>query len=491
MAHAAPAELDPARATDAFLRLIPREFARAHHCCSQGRDEQGREILAVVENADPFACFNVGVRLGRATVHVVRDKEAIHALIDAAYERHAGQRAPAEREALGVDLEEVAEEDIDALLARAERDLLTTSGKAPVVQLVDRLLFAAIHRGASDLHLQPLADEVVVRMRVDGVLGPGYALPPALLAPVISRIKVMGRMDVAEHLIPQDGRATVRLGEREVDLRIASLPTAHGERVVIRLLDVSSQLHDFPQLGMPASVAERFLALARRSHGIVLVTGPTGSGKTTTLYATLRELDAGERNIMTIEDPIEYELDNLGLPISQSQVNEKKGVTFAHGLRHILRQDPDVILVGEIRDFETARIAIQSSLTGHLVFSTLHTNDAVSAVTRLIELGVEPYLVADSLSGILAQRLVRTCCAECGGEGCGACEGSGYRGRTGIFELAAIDESLRRAVHANATVEELRRLAREGGMHTLAEEGTALVEAGRTTPTEVERVIHG
>jgi len=364
------------------------------------------------------------------------------------------------------------------------------------VKLMDRLLFGAVHRSASDLHLQPTAEGVLIRHRIDGVLEQGRALPAALFRPLVSRIKVMGRMDVAERLVPQDGRTTVRIGSRAIDVRISTIPTAYGERVVLRLLDSANQLFDVASLGMPVHIAAPFESAARRSSGIVLVTGPTGSGKTTTLYATLRRLDAGERNIMTIEDPIEYELSSLGIPISQSQVNLKKGVNFANGLRHILRQDPDVIMVGEIRDAETARIAIQASLTGHLVFSTLHTNDAVSAVSRLIDLGVEPYLVAASLSGVLAQRLVRTLCSACTGlppalgTPCPVCQGSGYKGRTGIFEMLVVNEEVRTVITAGGSLSQLRAAARTTGMRTLAEEGRALVANGRTTDVEVERVVH-
>nr|MBA3708093.1 type II/IV secretion system protein [Planctomycetota bacterium] len=289
----------------------------------------------------------------------------------------------------------------------------------------------------------------------------------------------------------------VVIGERTIDLRISSLPTAYGERMVLRLLDSTNHLCDFPRLGMPELIARPFLEAARRASGIILVTGPTGSGKTTTLYSTLRQLDSRERNIMTIEDPIEYELNALGSPISQSQVNLKKGVNFETGLRHILRQDPDVIMVGEIRDAETARMAIQSSLTGHLVFSTLHTNDAVSAVTRLIDLGVEPYLVAASLSAVLAQRLVRTLCIVCTGTGstegvlCGVCSGSGYKGRVGVFELLVMTEAVKEIIDRRGSLDELRQAAIAQGMRTLADEGKALIAAKRTTAVEIERVING
>ncbi len=491
--------LDPGRATASFLALIPREFARDHGLLSQGR-EGDVEIVAATAATAPDAVWNVGVRLGGGARTVVAEREALHRAIDAAYERAAGTAPSGDATPTLTDEHaisaEVGEEDLDRLLAEADRDLLATEGKAPLVKLLDRLLFAAVQARASDVHLQPTPDRVLVRQRVDGVLDQGTALPPGVFKALVSRIKVMGRMDVAERLVPQDGRTTLRIGTRAIDVRISTIPTAYGERVVLRLLDSASALYDLDRLGMPSHIADPFQAIARRASGIVLVTGPTGSGKTTTLYAMLRSLEAGERNIMTIEDPIEYELSSLGIPISQSQVNPKKGVNFANGLRHILRQDPDVIMVGEIRDTETARIAIQASLTGHLVFSTLHTNDAASAVSRLIDLGVEPYLVAASLSAVLAQRLVRRTCATCNGAAladgaaCAQCGGSGFHGRTGVFELLLVNEDIRQAVSAGGGLSEVRLAARRAGMRTLGEEGSSLVGRGMTTPAEIERVVH-
>ena len=489
---------DPALASDAFLRLIPRDFAREHQVLAQGPTSDGAaEWVAVGPAAQPSVLWNCGVRLGRPVQALPAvDAGVIVAAIDAAYERNAA-RADDAAEGPHVIAVDAEAEDIDRILAEADRDLLASSGKAPLVRLLDRLVFSAISRGASDLHLQPSADTLLVRQRIDGVLDQGRPLPLALHRPLVSRVKVMGRMDVAERLVPQDGRTSVRVGDRAIDVRISTIPTAYGERVVLRLLDTGQQPLDLTALGMPATVSAAFRGCAARSSGIVLVTGPTGSGKTTTLYATLRGLDAVERNILTIEDPIEYELSSLGIPISQSQVNPRKGVNFANGLRHILRQDPDIIMVGEIRDAETARIAIQASLTGHLVFSTLHTNDAVSAVSRLMDLGVEPYLVSASLSAVLAQRLVRCVCPACAGAAplpdappCERCQGSGFQGRTGVFELLVVDQPLRDAISARASLAELRVNAQRAGMRTLAEAGADLVQAGRTTPTEIERVIH-
>ncbi|MHC4909540.1 MAG: GspE/PulE family protein [Planctomycetota bacterium] len=482
--------IDAARASGRFLRLVPRDFARQHLVLSQGEDGDV-ERLVIASETLPAAVHNIGVRLERRVDAAVGDGEAIARAIDAAY----GDRATGDRTA---DADHGAEDDgdIDALLAAADRDLLSTEGKGPVVRLVDALLFEALGASASDVHVQPLDDRALVRYRVDGVLHTVRELTPRLTGPVVSRIKIMGRMDIAERRVPQDGRAAVTIGDREgggrsIDLRISTLPTSYGERAVIRLLDNSNHLCDFDLLGMPSEIAERYLAHARAPSGIILLTGPTGSGKTTTLYATLREVGSEAVNIMTIEDPIEYELSTVGLAISQSQVNEKKGVTFATGLRHLLRQDPDVVMVGEIRDAETARVAIQASLTGHLVLSTLHTNDALSAVTRLVDLGVEPYLVGASLSAVMAQRLARLRHAACDGHGCDECLGTGFHGRVGLFELVAIDEPMRELISAGAGRSALRSAADAQGCRTLFDEGRRLVAEGRTTPSEVQRVVAG
>ncbi len=471
--------------SSAFLKCIPRDFAREHLIVSQGI-KGGCERLAVALTTDAAVIFNVGVRL-EAPVHAyTADPEAIARTIDEAYGQVAAGSAPSESPG-----DDGVPEEIERLLAEADRDLLSTQGKGPVVRLVDLLLFEALSRRASDVHVQPLDDRSLVRYRLDGVLHTVRELSRALTPAVVSRIKVMGRMDIAERRIPQDGRATVTIGDRPVDLRISTLPTSYGERAVLRLLDNTLQLCAFDHLGMPGDVAERFLERSRRTNGIILVTGPTGSGKTTTLYSTLRRIGSSEVNVMTIEDPIEYELSTIGLALSQAQVNPKKGVTFATGLRHILRQDPDVIMVGEVRDAETARIAVQASLTGHLVFSTLHTNDAASAVTRLIDLGVESYLVSASLSAVLAQRLVRVLHAACAGRGCEECLQTGFQGRTGLFELMTVDEPIRDLISRRGTLSELRAAAKASGLRTLREEGQRLVAEGRTTPPEAQRVVEG
>ena len=497
--HEAPVD-DPAderatpiraeRVSKRFVELIPRDFARQHLILSQGSDN-GVERLAVTKTSDPAAIFNVGVRLSTSIQTHITDGESIAQLIDEVYQRHAEAEDHAAHDTSDELTSGGAGADIDRLLAEADRDLLSTQGKGPIVKLVDALLFEALSRRASDVHVQPLDDRTLVRYRLDGVLHTARELPRAITASVVSRIKVMGRMDIAERRIPQDGRATVTIGTRPVDLRISTLPTSYGERAVLRLLDNSQQLCDLDQIGMPPEVATPFLERAQRTNGLILVTGPTGCGKTTTLYSTLRRIGSDQINIMTIEDPIEYELSTTGLAVSQSQINPRKGVTFANGLRHILRQDPDVVMVGEIRDAETARMAIQASLTGHLVFSTLHTNDAASAVTRLVDLGIEPYLVSASLSAVLAQRLVRLIHDQCHGQGCEECLNTGFRGRTGLFELMVITEPIRELISRGAALADLRTAAQAGGLRTLREEGQRLVAAGRTTRTEAHRVVEG
>ncbi len=473
-----------------FVERIDRDFARRHLILGTGRADNELELL-VTENTSRAAIHNVGAFLEMRVRATVGQAEAIARMIDEAYSQHRksagwnGHKAGVDGACDSCD----GSTSVARWIEQADRDLLSTQGKGPVIQLVDAMLFEALGRGASDVHIQPLSDRTVVRYRVDGVLHDVHELTADVTHAVVSRIKVMGRMDIAQQRIPQDGRATVTIGRRAVDLRLSTVPTSYGERAVVRLLDTAQQLCDFERLGMCQDVAEAYLERAIQSNGIILVTGPTGSGKTTTLYSTLKRTASPQLNIMTIEDPIEYELATVGLAVSQMQVNGKKGITFPTGLRHILRQDPDVIMVGEIRDAETARVAIQSSLTGHLVFSTLHTNDAPSAVTRLVDLGVEPYLVSASLSAVLAQRLVRTTHRPCDGTGCDECFGTGLKGRTGLFEFMPLDERLRQLISEGAPLAAIRDAARQAGMRALGEEGQRLVDEGVTIPLEVHRVV--
>jgi general secretion pathway protein E len=373
-------------------------------------------------------------------------------------------------------------------------DLLETEDDAPIIRMINALLTQASRDGASDIHVEPFEGYSVVRFRVDGTLRDVVRPRRELHAALISRIKILAQLDIAEKRLPQDGRIALRIGGRPIDVRVSTLPTGHGERAVLRLLDKEAGRLDLGRLGMSDRALAGFDRLVRQPHGIVLVTGPTGSGKTTTLYSALGRLDAATTNILTVEDPIEYDLDGVG----QTQVNARIDMSFSKALRSILRQDPDVIMIGEIRDLETAQIAVQASLTGHLVLATLHTNDSVSAVTRLIDMGVEPFLLSSSLLGVVAQRLVRKLCLQCrqpdpvaGGwraAGCLACNRSGFAGRTGVYELLVIDDTLRALIHRNAAESELRAAALAAGMVAMREDGQRWVQQGITSADEVVRV---
>jgi general secretion pathway protein E len=384
----------------------------------------------------------------------------------------------------------VSEVESDADLSRmmqdlpAIEDLLETSDDAPIIRMLNALLTQAARDGASDIHIEPYERHSSVRFRVDGTLREVVQPNRALHAALISRLKIMAELDIAERRMPQDGRISLRIGTRAVDVRVSTLPSAHGERAVLRLLDKSEGRLSLEALGMQGEVLSRFTRLVAQPHGMILVTGPTGSGKTTTLYAALSRLDAAHSNIMTVEDPIEYELPGVG----QTQVNARIDLTFAKALRAILRQDPDVIMIGEIRDFETAQIAIQASLTGHLVLATLHTNDATSAVTRLTDMGVEPFLLSSSLLGVLAQRLVRKLCRSCQGAGCASCGQTGYAGRSGVFELLVTDDAIRAQIHSRASEADIRAAALAGGMCLMRDDGERLVAAGLTSREELLRV---
>jgi len=384
-------------------------------------------------------------------------------------------------------------------------DLLEKQDDAPIIRLLNALLSEAIKEGASDVHIETFENRITVRFRVDGVLREVLE-PQRVLAPlIVSRIKVMAKLDIAEKRLPQDGRITLRVGGHAVDVRVSTMPTSHGERVVLRLLDKKSARLDLAELGMEPNTLDLMKKLIAIPHGIILVTGPTGSGKTTTLYAALTALNNQTRNILTVEDPIEYDLPGIG----QTQVNYKVNMTFAKGLRAILRQDPDVVMVGEIRDLDTAQIAIQASLTGHLVLSTLHTNSAIGAVTRLDDMGIEPFLLSSSLIGVLAQRLARLLCKHCKKAdaasaaecavlsvpeatlyrpvGCTHCKNTGYSGRTGVYELIAIDDTLRAMIHDRKPEQQLKKHARTL-FPSIRQDGFRLVLAGETTLEEILRV---
>jgi general secretion pathway protein E len=406
-------------------------------------------------------------------------------------------------------------QDLDTLAHELEepQDLLDTDDEAPIIRLVNSLLFRAAKERASDIHIEPMERELVVRFRVDGVLNEVIRPPKRYQNSIISRVKVMAQLNIAEKRLPQDGRIRIKLAGRDIDIRVSTVPVSYGERIVLRLLDKSSTVLDLKDIGMGEDILKDIDDIIHRSHGIILVTGPTGSGKTTTLYAALSRINTPDLNILTVEDPVEYQLKGIG----QMAINPKIELTFAAGLRSFLRQDPDIIMVGEIRDRETAEIAIQASLTGHLVFSTVHTNDSAGAVTRLVEMGIEPFLVASSLTGVLAQRLVRRVCPDCreayqpsdaeisklgmdrkkfntfnggapvykAGKGCNNCSKTGYRGRSGIYELLLVDDDIRQLILKNVDSGTIKNRAVEKGMLILLDDGARRVALGDTTIAEL------
>jgi general secretion pathway protein E len=392
----------------------------------------------------------------------------------------------------------VGEVESDLDLARlmqempAVEDLLEAADDAPVIRMINALLTQALREGASDIHIEPFEQISIVRFRIDGRLRDVVRPKKGLHAALISRIKIMSQLDIAEKRLPQDGRITLRVGGKPVDVRVSTLPTGHGERAVLRLLDKEGGRMDLQQLGMSDSTRTQFDQLISQPHGIVLVTGPTGSGKTTTLYAALTQLNTPTTNVLTVEDPIEYELPGVG----QTQVNARIDMSFAKALRAILRQDPDVIMIGEIRDLETAQIAVQASLTGHLVLATLHTNDAPAAITRLLDMGIEPFLLSSSLLGVLAQRLVRKLCPHCKrfdghqwhAVGCDKCAGTGYHGRVGVYELLVTTDHIRAQIHERTSEAQIRDTALRDGMRTMYQDGDRWLRDGTTTEAELLRV---
>jgi general secretion pathway protein E len=481
-------------------RKIPYSFAKAKgvllkQCTADGAEVQVRadstaEVLAEVQRV-------LGVPLN-ATMLQPEDFDRALAV---AYAQADGAAAMVEDVEQDMDLSQLIHD-----LPQTE-DLLDAENDAPVIRMINALLSQAVRENASDIHIEPYETRSVVRFRVDGTLKDVVEPHRVLHAAMVSRIKIMAELDIAEKRLPQDGRITLRLAGRPVDVRVSTLPTGHGERAVLRLLDKDAGRLDLSRLGMDGTTLVAVDELMNQPHGIVLVTGPTGSGKTTTLYAALSRIDATVTNVLTVEDPIEYDLDGVG----QTQVNPRIDMSFARALRAILRQDPDVIMIGEIRDLETAQIAVQASLTGHLVLATLHTNDTVSSVTRLTDMGVEPFLLSSSLLGVLAQRLVRCLCTECRERyvpvenelallegarpqvlyrpvGCPACGNSGYRRRTGIYEFLRVDDGLRRLIHDRVAEQSLREHAVQCGMHSLRQDGIRLVVSGVTSLEELLRV---
>ncbi len=493
-----------ATSAPAASRRVPYAFARAHGVLPL-RDEGDAVLVLARADASVEGIAELKRVLQRPLKTLTVNAERFAAELAQAYNESS---APVEQ--ISADLSR--DTDLARLLQdipKAE-DLLGSTSDAPVIRMINALLLQALRERASDIHFEPYELRSVVRFRIDGELRDVIEPPRALHAALVSRLKVMASMDIAEKRLPQDGRMALKLGDKSVDVRVSTLPTGPGERVVLRLLDKDSARLDLTALGMSDDTLAAIDRLIREPHGIVLVTGPTGSGKTTTLYAAMSRLPRGAMNVMTVEDPIEFALDGVG----QTQVNARIELSFARALRSILRQDPDIIMIGEIRDIETAQIAVQASLTGHLVLATLHTNDAVSAVTRLADMGVEPYLLASSVLGVLAQRLVRCLCPSCRSEapvtegeaallarsglpplrrlyrpvGCTQCSQSGYRGRTGVYELILIDESLRRLIHDRAGEPALREACARGGARTLAVDGARWLANGTTSLAELLRV---
>jgi len=497
----------PAKAVPVkFIEAVPALYAQHHFLVGIRKENNDGELTVVLSKPlDANVLDNVSKMTGLPVRAAIATRAAITSVIDVAYEQRT------------TVIEEVAEEldsqNLDQLVdeVAASDDLLDVVNRPPVIRLVNDILFRALQLRASDIHVHPYESKIQIRYRIDGILYDTLSLNRNVLPLIVSRIKVMAGMDIAERRLPQDGRCSVRLGQREVDLRISTVPTSYGERSVLRLLDKSTGLFGLDELGLCKDDMEKFDSLLTRSHGVIFVTGPTGSGKSTTLYACLNRINSAEKNVITIEDPIEYQLEG----ISQIQVASKKGMTFATSLRHVLRQDPDVIMVGEVRDIETARMAIQSSLTGHLVFSTLHTNDSAGAVSRLLDLGVEPYLVSSSLIAIIAQRLVRKVCPDCrqikepffyelrelgldedagshgtffAGAGCDKCFQTGYRGRTGIYEMMMITEHVQNLIYKRETAGTIKRAALDAGLQTLRMDGARKARAGITSIAEVLRV---
>ena len=468
-------------------RYVPYGFARTHQLLVSAIAGDAVEVW-ISEATPPAALAELGRNLPLRIVPVRKTGAELNAAIAKAYAQQEGSAAAI--------VDEVESDlDLSRLMQDIPRieDLLETEDDAPIIRMINALLTQAAREGASDLHFEPFESYSLVRFRVDGTLRDVVRPRRELHAALVSRIKIMAQLDIAEKRLPQDGRITLRIGGRPVDVRVSTLPTGHGERAVLRLLEKDAGRLDLARLGMEARTLAEFDRLIRQPHGIVLVTGPTGSGKTTTLYAALARLDATTTNVMTVEDPIEYDLEGIG----QTQVNARIDMSFAKALRSILRQDPDVIMIGEIRDLETAQIAVQASLTGHLVLATLHTNDSVAAVTRLIDMGVEPFLLSSSILGIGAQRLVRKLCRQCRVTdpvtrgwrpvGCLACNRTGFSGRTGIYELLSIDDTLRALIHRNAGEAELRAAAAQAGLRTMRDDGQRWIEDGTTSVEEVMR----
>jgi len=495
-------DLSTMRVAKEYYKKVSYTFSKKHLCLPI-QESNGEILVAIADplNLEPIEELR---HLLDCPVHAAYSPEDV--ILSAIHECYNQEHGAASE--LIATLSENGEDKDNEI---ETYDLLDNSSQqAPIIKLLNLILSEAIQQGASDIHFEPLETGLRVRYRIDGVLQSRHTPAQEFQSQLLTRIKVMAKMDIAEHRLPQDGRIKLKMGRREIDFRVSTVPISNGERIVMRILDKSNVILGLDKIGMLPETYRDFKKLISLPEGVVLVTGPTGSGKTTTLYSAICELYNDETNIMTIEDPVEYNLKG----IAQIGVHHKIKLDFATGLRHILRQDPDIIMIGEIRDAETADIAIQASLTGHLVLSTLHTNDAPSAITRLVDMGIEPYLLSSSVVGVLAQRLLRKICPECKesytpspsetaslgisenglfyrGKGCAACFSSGYKGRHGIYELMTINNTLKKQIVKSPDAVELRRIALETGTVSLLSHGAELVKQGITTVAEVLRVTRG
>jgi general secretion pathway protein E len=508
-------QIRPEQLSSELMRRLPLEFLKRQRAIPILLDK-GEPAVALADPLNIGAYDAIVGILGRPCRRVLCEPSEIEQAISRCYYLSPGEEEnyftpDAPESPAGDNPPASPAQDLASSVQTRAEDLLNIADKAPAIKLVNKILFHAVHSRASDIHIEPYEQEVKIRFRVDGVLRNILSLPKIQVSPILSRLKIMANLNIAEHRLPQDGQSRVSIGDEVVDIRVSVIPTAGGERVVLRLLDKGRGELKLEDIGFGPELLKTFRSLIGVSHGIVLITGPTGSGKTTTLYGALNELNNHERNILTVEDPVEYQLPGIG----QMQVHPKIDLTFASCLRHILRQDPDIIMIGEIRDRETAEIAIQASLTGHLVLSTLHTNDAASAFTRLIDMGIEPYLISSTVVGVMAQRLVRVICPSCKqphtpqegtvswselekiatgfirlhkGTGCEKCLDSGYRGRTGIFELLLVDDPIRDMIVRRQASHVIKEAAVRHGMTTLRNDGLRRALEGVTTLEEVYRV---
>lgn len=477
-----------------LINLVPKDFAKRNSLVPLKKDGD-KLYVAMSDPMDYFAIDDLRLTTGFQIETVIATKDDIQRAINRYYDVDDS-----------INLEDFAGQH--TTLKEGENEQITDED-APIVKLVNQLLLVAVQQRASDIHIDPHEDKVLVRYRVDGVLKTERTLAKSMQNILTARIKIMSKLDITESRVPQDGRIKRTIDFHPVDLRISTLPTIYGEKIVMRILDLGNALTDINKLGFNKLNFQRFIELIERPNGIVLITGPTGSGKSSTLYAALNRLNSEDTNIITVEDPVEYQLEG----INQVQVNSNVGMTFARGIRAILRQDPNIIMVGEIRDQETAEIAIRSSLTGHLVLSTLHTNDAISTITRLVDMGIEPFLVASSLSGVVSQRLVRRICRDCietvepskserdlfrkrgiqinkvyRGKGCGRCNMTGYKGRIAVHELLVIDEQIRRMIMDHEPISKIREQAIRNKMIFLIDDGLLKVKQGLTTTAEILRI---